>query len=127
MLRDYFMERSKKMLDLAKRIRAPNLAETFANRARLLKQTAMEATRSMRLANRVDEPRPPIVVSLAKTLAELRRELQDLPDGTDLCVQIREFSLDQRGELWRASSHLSHEFGCSAELRPDGCLWFVKR
>jgi len=123
---DYFIDRAKKCLEFAKRMRDPKLAETFAERARVLKQTAMEAERTLARANG-GEGRTLVVVSKAKTFAELRRELQELPDGASLRVPITDYSPDQKQELWRASPHLSHEFGCSGEFRPDGCLWFVKR
>ena len=124
---DYFKDRAKKCLELAKKMRNPKLAETLAERARLLTQTAMEAERSLARADGADKPRPSVVISQARTLAELRNELQDLSDGTGLCVPMRDHSPEQRHELWGASPQLSLEFGCSAEFRPDGCLWFVKR
>jgi hypothetical protein len=108
---------------VAKRIGDPELAQTFANRARLLTRTAMEAERAMALANGREER---VLSSRAKTLDELKRELQDLSDGMDLCVPMRDYLPDHRDELWRASPHLSQQFGCSVEFRPDGCLWFVK-
>jgi len=125
---DYFADRAKRWLHLAKRIGDPELAQTFVDRARLLTRTAMEAERTMALANGKEErPIPRVLSSKAKTLDELKRELQDLSDGMGLCVLMRDYLPDQRDELWRASPHLSQQFGCSAELRPDGCLWFVKR
>jgi PAS domain S-box-containing protein len=47
---DYFADRAKRWMDLAKRIGNPKLAQTFADRARVLTQTAMEAERSLGLA-----------------------------------------------------------------------------
>jgi hypothetical protein len=125
---DYFADRAKRWLHLATRIGDPELARRFADRARLLTRTAMEAERTMALADRREErPTPPIVSSKAKTLGELKRELQDLSDGLSLCVPLRDYAPNQRNELWRASPHLSQQFECNAEYRPDGCLWFVKR
>jgi len=124
---DYFADRSKKCFELAKKIRNPKLAETFAERARVLKQTALEAERTLARAKDGDKPSPPVIVSRATTLGEVRHELQSVSDRTSLCVLLRDHPPDQRNELWRASPQLSLEFGCSAEFRPDGCLWFVKR
>jgi len=122
---DYFADRAKRWLHLAKRIGDPELAQTFADRARLLTRTAMEAERTM--ANgREERPIPRVLSSRAKTLDELKHELQDLSDGVSLCVPMKDYLPDQKDELWRASPHLSQQFGCSAEFRPDGCLWFVK-
>jgi hypothetical protein len=120
---DYFVDRAKKCLDLARRMRNPKLAQAFADRARVLAQTAMEAGRTLARMN----PSPRVVSSKAKPLGQLKRELQDLSDGMGLCVPIRDYSPNQRNELWRASPHMGQQFGCSAEYRPDGCLWFVKR
>jgi PAS domain S-box-containing protein len=47
---DYFADRAKRWMDLAKRIGAPKLAQIFVDRARVLTQTAMEADRSLGLA-----------------------------------------------------------------------------
>jgi len=125
-LPDYFRDRAKKCLELAKRIHNPKLAQTFAQRARLLMETAKEAERSLALSNGADKPSTSVVVSRAKTLAALKRELLDLPNGMSLCVRLRDYSPDQRNEFWRASLDLSGDFRCSAEFRPDACLWFVK-
>ena len=125
---DYFLDRAKRWLHLATRIGDPELAQRFADRARLLTRTAMETERTMALADRREERRiPRVLFSSAKTLEELKSELQHLSDGMGLCVLMKECLPEQRDELWRASPHLSQQFGCSAELRPDGCLWFVKR
>jgi len=124
---DYFIDRAKKCLELAKRIRDPKLSQTFADRARVLTQTAMEAERTLARANGADKPSPPVVLSQAKTLTELRGELQNLRLGMSLKLKIKDFPPDQKDEFWRASPDLTHEFGCCAEFRPDGCLWFVKR
>ncbi len=118
---DYFADHTKRWLNVAKRIGDPDFARTFADGARLLTRSAIEAGRAMALANGSGE-RP----TRAKTLDELKRELQDLSDGMSLCVPMRDCLPDQKNELWRASPHLSQQFGCSAEFRPDGCLWFVK-
>ena len=117
---DYFADRTKRWLHVAKRIGDPDFSRTFADGARLLTRAAIEAGRAMALAT------PRVLSPRAKTLDELKRELQDLSDGMSLCVPIGDYSPDQRNELWRASPHLSQQFGCSAEFRPDGCLWFVK-
>jgi hypothetical protein len=70
----------------------------------------------------------PCLYSLVEfqVLDELKRELQGHWDGMSLCVPIRDYLPDQKDEVWRASPHLSKQFRCSAEFRPDGCLWFVK-
>src|SRR5262245_18039388 len=47
---DYFADRAKRWMDLAKRIGDPKLAQTFGERARVLTQTAMEAERLLGLA-----------------------------------------------------------------------------
>jgi hypothetical protein len=95
----------------------------FVQRAKLLTQTAMNA--ALARVNGIKRG-PSVVCSMAKTITELRRELQDLPDGMSLCVPLKDYSPDQRHELWRASPHVGQQFGRSAEFRPDGCLWFVK-
>jgi hypothetical protein len=105
---DYFADRTKRWLHVAKR---------------LLTRSAIEVGRAMALARLP----PHVLSSRAKTLDELKRELRNLSDGIGLCVPIRDYSPDLRNELWRASPHMSQQFGCSAEYRPDGCLWFVKR
>jgi PAS domain S-box-containing protein len=51
---DYFADRAKKCLDLAKRARNPELMETLTERARVLTQAAMEAGRSLRLVPQVE-------------------------------------------------------------------------
>jgi hypothetical protein len=122
---DYFADRTKRWLHVAKRIGDSDFARTFADGARLLTRSAIEAGRAMALANGRLPPR--VLSSRAKTLDEFNRELRNLADGIGLCVPIREYSPDLRNELWRASPHLSQQFGCSAEFRPDGHLWFVKR
>ena len=123
---DYFIDRAKKCLELAKRMRNPKLAQTFAERARVLTQTAMEAERTMARANGADKS-PPVIISQAKTLAELRGELQNLHLGMSVKLSIKDFQNDQKDEFWRACPALTLEFGCRAEFRPDGCLWFVRR
>jgi RNase P/RNase MRP subunit p30 len=93
-------------------------SQTFANRARALARTAMKFSRKQRLT---------VVVSTAKTIDELRRELQNLSSGMNLQLSIKDCSPDLKEQLWSAFRRLSEEFGCSAEFRPDGQLWFVKR
>ena len=68
-----------------------------------------------------------VVISNATTFEELRRDLRDLLPGMSLQLSLKDFSPDVRDQLWSASTRLSNEFGCSAEFRPDGHLWFVKR
>jgi hypothetical protein len=123
---DYFVDRAKKWRDLAKKMRNPELAQKFADCARFLTQTAMEVGRSLGRINGANKLSSPVVVSQAKTLGELRSELQNLSDRTSLCVRLRDYASDRRDKFWRASSHLSQQFECSAEFRPDGCLWFIK-
>ena len=122
---DYFLDRAKRWLELAKRIRDPELAERFAERAKLLKQTAMHAERGLALSNARENAR--VVASTAKTIAELRGELQNLRLGMSLKLSFKDFSPGQKDEVWRASPQLTQEFGCIGEFRPDGSLWFVKR
>jgi len=122
---NYFVDRAKKCWELAKRIRDPKVAEIFAERAKLLKQTAMHAERGLALSNARENAR--VVVSTAKTIAELRGELQNLRLGISLKLSFKDFSPEQKDEVWRASPQLSQEFGCIGEFRPDGSLWFVKR
>jgi hypothetical protein len=107
---DYFVDRAKKWRDLAKKMRNPELAQTFAERARLLTQTAMEAGRSLGRINGANKLSPPVVVSQAKTLGELRSELQNLSDRTSLRVPLGDYAPDRTDEFWRASSHLSQQF-----------------
>src|SRR5262249_34911409 len=104
-------------------MRNPKLARTFTDRARVLTQTAMEAERTLARTNGADKPSPSVVISKAKTLTELRGELQNLRLGNELKLKIKDFPPDQKDEFWRASSDLTLEFGCRAEFRPDGCLW----
>jgi hypothetical protein len=121
---DYFADRAQKCLELAKRMH--NLALTFSEPARLLAQTATEAKRWLGRINGANKPSPHVVVSQAKALYDLERELQELPDTTSLCVPLLKYSRDQRDEFWRACPHLSRQFERIAEFRPDQCLWFVK-
>jgi hypothetical protein len=120
------IERTKEIQELTKKMRNPKLFQTFANWAKALTRTAMERIRKLARLNAMDEQRR-VVASKAKTLDKLRRDLQNLRSGTSLEVCIKDCSPDLRKQLWDASSRLSEEFGCSAEFRPDGHLWFVKR
>ena len=122
---DYFIDRAKKWLELARRVGDPELAEKFAQRAKLLKEAAMHAERGLALSNARENAR--VVASTAKTIAELRGELQNLRLGMSLKLSFKDFSPEQKDEVWRASPQLSQEFGCIGEFRPDGSLWFVKR
>jgi hypothetical protein len=125
---DYFADRAKKCLALAKRIRDPAFAQTFADRAQILTRTAMEAERALALQDRTVNLRSRAVLSKARTLSELKRHLQNLSAGMSLYLMIRDY-LDlfpPPNDGWKASSRLGKEFGCSAEFRPDGCVWFVK-
>src|SRR4051812_40010592 len=115
------MNRAKEWLEHTKKVPKPALARTLA----ALRRTAVDTW--VRVNGIKEQPKPRAMVSKAKALGQLKRELQDLSDGMGLCVPIRDYSPNLRNELWRASPHISHQFGCSAELRPDGCLWFVKR
>src|ERR1044071_3881182 len=99
---DYFKNRANKYFELEKKLHNPQLAQTFRDRARLLTQ----AKRSSGRVNGAKRPSPGIVISQAKTLEDLKRELQGLPD---------------------TSRRLSRQYKCSVEFRPDGGLWFVKR
>jgi hypothetical protein len=81
---DYFKDRAKKWLELAKRIRDPALAQTFADRAQILTRTAMEAERALALQDRTENLRSRAVLSKARTLSELKRHLQNLSAGMSL-------------------------------------------
>jgi hypothetical protein len=123
---DYFADRAKRWLQLAMRIGDPKLAQTFADRAKILTHTAVEGERWLGRISGADKPSPPVVVSRANTLGELRLELRNLLDKSSLCVRLKDCSPGQRQEFWRASPQLTEEFRCTAEFRPDGSLWFVK-
>src|SRR5258707_15070077 len=123
---DYFMDRAKKCLALAKKIRNPALAETFAERARILTRTAVDAERVFGLQDRMENLRPRTVLSTARTIVELRRDLQNLSAGMSLYLQTKDF-VDLSPDAWKASGRLAEEFGCDSEIRPDGSIWFVKR
>ena len=128
---DYFIDRAKKWLGLAERAKRegdPKLAQSFAERARLLTQTAANAERFLGLKEQSER----VVSSKAKTLGELRRELGDLSAGTSLRLPTRDYwnmfsSPDEINEAWSASRRLGEEFKCAAEFRPEGQTWFVKR
>jgi hypothetical protein len=124
---DYFRDRAKKCLELAKKMRKSQLAQTLSKRTKLWTQTAMEVERSFGWFKGANKPSPDVFISQAKTLDDLKRELKELPDGSSLCIPLIEYSPDQRNEFWRASPHLSRQFRCTGEFRPDGGLWFVKR
>lgn len=118
---EYLMDRAKEWLEHTKKVPKPALARTLA----ALRRTAIDTW--VRVNGIKEQLKPQVMVSKAKTLGELKRELQDLPDGMGLRVPVEDYSPNQRNELWRTSPHLSQQFGCSAEFRPDGYLWFVKR
>ena len=69
MVPDYFADRAKQWVQLAKRIGDPELARTFADRARLLTQTAMEAELSLGLAFK---ERVHVATALGKREQQLR-------------------------------------------------------
>ena len=126
---DYFIDRAKKCLTLAKRIRDPQLAKTFADRAQVLTRTAIEAERALALQDRTENLRPRTVLSKARTLSELRRDLQNVSGRMSLHLSVQNYLslFSPPDDGWKASSRLGEEFGCSAEIRPDECIWFVKR
>ena len=127
---EYFADRAKRWLGLAERAKRegdPKLAQSFAERAGLLTQTAAHAERFLGLKEQSDR----VVSSEAKTLGELRRELGDLSAGS-LHLPTRDYwnmfsSPDEINEAWSASRRLADEFECEAEFRPDGRIWFIKR
>jgi len=124
MFPDSTKERAKKILGT---IRNPRLARMFADGARALAQPAVEAVRTLVQLNRMEEQlRGRVAVSNAKTLDELRGDLQNLRSGMSLQLPITDWSPDQTEQLWSASNRLGEEFGCKPEVRPDGCFWFVK-
>jgi hypothetical protein len=109
--------------------RNPKLSQTFGNWARALAQTAMEGSRKLADFGIMKQQHPgrDVVTSKAKTFDEIRHELQNLLSGMSLRLSINDVSPDLKERLWNESARLSEEFRCSAEFRPDGCLWFVKR
>jgi hypothetical protein len=128
MFPDSSIERTKNVQELVKRMRNPKPSQIFANWAKALTRTATEGRRKLAGLNAMDEqPGRRVVVSKAKRFDELRRDLQNLLSGMSLQLSINDCSPGLREQLWSASSRLGEEFGCSAEFRPDGHLWFVKR
>jgi hypothetical protein len=121
---DYFKDRAKKWLELAKRIRDPALAQTFADRAQILTRTAIEAERVLALQDRTENLTFRTDLSKARTLSELRRDLETLSAGMSLHLKMRDYLdlFSPPDDGWKASTRLSEEFGCSAEFRPDGCM-----
>ena len=104
-------------------MRNPRLIQMFASWVRALTRIA----RRWVGLNAMDQQlRERVVVANATTVEELRRELRDLLPGMSLQLSMKDVSPDVRDQLWWASTRLGEEFGCSAEFRPDGDLWFVK-
>ena len=126
---DYFADRAKKCLDLAKRVRNRALAQTFIARSKALTQTAMKLGRAMARQNGIEKRDPHVVFSQAKTLTELRRDLQNLSGEMSVYLMMRDYIdlFSRPDDAWKSSTQLAEEYGCQAELRPDGCIWFVKR
>ena len=121
--RGYFIDRTRQCFELAKNIRNPAVARTLADRAAVLKRFAIGAEPTSGTA-----PRPSIVFSKAKSLGTLRCELNDLLAGMSLGLEVQHFAiLLSSRDAWHESRRLGEEFGCNAEFRPDGCIWFVKR
>ena len=118
---DYFIDRAKRCWKLAKSIRDPALAQAFVERANVLRSVAISAEGA------VGAPRPSLVESEAKTARSLRRELSQLLPGMSLAVQVADFVALCPRDAWHESRRLAEEFGCAAEFRPDGRVWFVKR
>jgi hypothetical protein len=109
-------------------MRNPKLFQAFVDWARALTRTVVKGSRKLAGLNAMDEESGRrVVVSKAKTVDEVRHELQNLLSKMSLQLSIRDWSPDQREQLWSASARLGEEFGCTAELRPDGNFWFVKR
>jgi hypothetical protein len=76
---DYFRDRAKKCLTLARKIRDPRLAKTLADRAQILTRTAIEAEHALAMRDRTENLRPRTVLSRA-TLT-----------GTFVCVARQSF------------------------------------
>jgi len=125
------MDRAKKWTQRARKTRNPAIAETLIERAQLPTRAAMNAERSLALKDEFQDPRVRVTSSKAKTLSQRRRDLECLPARMSLHLTCKEFvalvsSADPVESAWTASNRLAAEFGCQAEFRPDGFIWFVK-
>jgi hypothetical protein len=110
------IDRATQCFELAKSIRNRALARTLAERAAGTEPAIGKALR------------PSIAFSKAKRLGTLRCELNDLSAGMSLGLEVQQFTiLLSSRDAWHDSRRLAEEFGCNAEFRPDGYIWFVKR
>jgi len=128
---DYLWDRAKQWIQRADKTRNPVIAQTMADRAKLLTRAAIDAERSLGLKDEFQDPRMRVIPSTARTIQQLRRDLEYLPARMSLHLTCKNFvalfsSADQTTNAWKASNSLAEEFGCEAEFRPDGCIWFVK-
>jgi hypothetical protein len=131
LLPDYLWDRAKQWIQRADKTRSTAIAETLADRAKLLTRAAIDAERSLGLKDEFQDPRMRVIASTARTIQQLRRDLEYLPARMSLHLKCKNFvaffsSADQRKDAWRAANRLAEEFGCEAEFRPDGCIWFIK-
>jgi hypothetical protein len=110
------IDRATQCFELAKSIRNTALARTLAERVAGTEPAIGKALR------------PSIVFSKAKRLGTLRCELNDLSAGMSLGLEVQQLTiLLSSRDAWHESRRLAEEFGCNAEFRPDGYIWFVKR
>jgi hypothetical protein len=117
------IDRATQCFELAKSIRNRALARTPAERAAVLKRFFISTEPAIGKALRRS-----IVFSKAKRLGTLRCELNDLSAGISLGLEVQQFTiLLSSRDAWHDSRRLAEEFGCNAEFRPDGYIWFVKR
>lgn len=122
----YFIGRAKRCWELAKSMRDPALAQTFVERANVLRNLAISGKGAAR-NGQASALRPGIVQPKAKTQSALRRELHNLSPGMSLALQASDFLALSTRDAWHECRRLAEEFGCQVEFRPDGRIWFVKR
>jgi hypothetical protein len=123
---EYFIDRAKRCWELAKSMRDPALAQTFVERANVLRSLAISGKAAAR-NGQGGALRPSIVQPKAKPRSALRRELNHLSPGMSLALQVSDFIALSTRDAWHESRRLGEEFGCQVEFRPDGRIWFVKR
>jgi hypothetical protein len=131
MFPDSLRDRARKWLEHARRARNPAIAQTLSNRAKLLSEAAIHAERALGMTDEFKDPSMRVIRSNAETLQQLRLDLEYLAAGMSLHLESKRYSVlfsspDQTDDAWVASAGLAKEFGCVAEFRPDGHVWFVK-